>query len=62
MVAKMLRPDRVDDEHDRRDLEREAEALAELAHPVLLRGFGAVLDGPTRTCWWSTSRVRPCAG
>ena len=46
MVAKVLRPDRVDDEHDRRDLEREAEALAELAHPVLLRGFGAVLDGP----------------
>lgn len=46
MVAKVLRPDRVDDEHDRRDLEREAEALAKLAHPVLLRGFGAVLDGP----------------
>ena len=46
MVAKLLRPDRVDDESALRDLRREAEALAELAHPVLLRGFGAVLDGP----------------
>jgi eukaryotic-like serine/threonine-protein kinase len=45
MVAKVLRPDRVDDEKSVRDLRREAEALEELAHPVLLRGFGAVLDG-----------------
>jgi eukaryotic-like serine/threonine-protein kinase len=43
MVAKMLRPNRLD---DLRDLRREAEALDELAHPVLLRGFGAVLEGP----------------
>jgi eukaryotic-like serine/threonine-protein kinase len=46
MVAKLLRPDRVDDEKAQRDLKREAEALAALSHPVLLRGFGAVLDGP----------------
>ncbi len=45
MVAKLLRPDLVDDERARRHLEREAEALERLAHPVLLRGFGAVLDG-----------------
>ena len=29
----------------RRDLEREAALLARLAHPVVVRGFGAVLDG-----------------
>lgn len=29
-----------------RALEREAELLLRLAHPVLLRGFGAVVDGP----------------
>jgi len=45
MVAKVLRPDRVEDEGALQDLRREAEALEELAHPVLLRGFGAVLDG-----------------
>jgi eukaryotic-like serine/threonine-protein kinase len=45
MVAKLLRPDRVDDKAALRGLEREAEALARLAHPVLLRGFDAVLDG-----------------
>src|SRR3954469_14751647 len=46
MVAKLLRPDEVEDEHALRALRREAEALDRLAHPVLLRGFGAVLDGP----------------
>jgi eukaryotic-like serine/threonine-protein kinase len=46
MVAKLLRPDRVDDDKALRALEREAEALDSLAHPVLLRGFGAVLTGP----------------
>ena len=44
-VAKLLRPDRVDDRSARRALEREADALARLAHPVLLRGFDARLDG-----------------
>jgi eukaryotic-like serine/threonine-protein kinase len=45
MVAKLLRPDRVDDEKARQALEREVEALERLSHPVLLRSFGAVLDG-----------------
>jgi serine/threonine protein kinase len=45
MVAKLLRPDRVEAEPALRALEREAEALGRLAHPVLLRGFDAVLDG-----------------
>jgi eukaryotic-like serine/threonine-protein kinase len=45
MVAKLLRPDLVDDERALRDLEREADALERLSHPVLLRGFDADLDG-----------------
>jgi serine/threonine protein kinase len=45
-VAKVLRPDRAADEKALRDLGREAEALAALAHPMLVRGFDAVLDGP----------------
>ncbi|MGH8868094.1 MAG: serine/threonine-protein kinase [Actinomycetes bacterium] len=46
VVAKMLRPDQVHDRSGRRGLAREADALARLAHPVLPRGFAAVLDGP----------------
>jgi eukaryotic-like serine/threonine-protein kinase len=46
MVAKLLRPDRIDHERSRLELRREADALGELSHPVLLRGFDAVLDGP----------------
>jgi eukaryotic-like serine/threonine-protein kinase len=46
MVAKLLRPDQVDDERALRELREEAELLGRLAHPVLLRGFDAVLDGP----------------
>ncbi len=45
-VAKVLRPDQASDEKARRDLAREAEALGALAHPMLVRGFDAVLDGP----------------
>lgn len=45
-VAKVLRPSRVDEEKSRRDLALEAEALAALAHPMLVRGFDAVPDGP----------------
>jgi serine/threonine protein kinase len=45
MVAKVLRPAVAGDERARRDLEREAEALAALSHPVILRGFDAALDG-----------------
>ena len=46
MVAKLLRPDQVDDERALRELVREAEILDRLAHPVLVRGFDAVLGGP----------------
>jgi serine/threonine protein kinase len=46
MVAKMIRPDQVEDESALRGLRREAEALEALAHPVVLRGFDAVLDPP----------------
>lgn len=45
-VAKVLRPDRVEDERAVRALRREAELLQRLAHPILVRGFDAVLDGP----------------
>lgn len=45
-VAKLLRPQLVSDERALRDLRLEAEALERLAHPVIVRGFGAVLDGP----------------
>lgn len=45
-VAKILRPDRAGEEKARRDLGREAEALAALAHPMLVRGFDAVVEGP----------------
>jgi eukaryotic-like serine/threonine-protein kinase len=46
VVAKVLRPDQAEDDKALRDLSREAEMLARLAHPVIVRGFGAVLDGP----------------
>ena len=45
-VAKLLRPDQVTDERALAELREEADALAALAHPVLVRGFGAVLEGP----------------
>ena len=46
VVAKLLRPELVADPRALRELRREAEVLARLAHPGLLRGFGAVLEGP----------------
>jgi eukaryotic-like serine/threonine-protein kinase len=45
-VAKLLRPDQTENEKALRDLEREVEVLSGLAHPVLIRHFDAVLDGP----------------
>jgi serine/threonine protein kinase len=46
LVAKVLRPDQAEDPLAQRDLAREAEWLARLGHPVLVRGFDAVLEGP----------------
>jgi len=45
-VAKLLRPDQVDDADSLDDMKGEAEVLAQLAHPGLVRCFEAVLDGP----------------
>jgi serine/threonine protein kinase len=45
VVAKILRPHRVEDQAARRQLAAEAGAYAALQHPVLPRSFGAVLDG-----------------
>ena len=61
-VAKVLRPHVAGDEDARRDLALEAEALAALSHPVLLRGFDAVSTARCRTCSSSTSRARRCGG
>ena len=46
MVAKLIRPDQAEEGLALRALRREAEALHALAHPVILRGFDAVLDPP----------------
>ena len=45
-VAKVLRPDQAESERALRELAREAEVLERLGHPVLVRGFDAVLEGP----------------
>jgi len=45
LVAKLLRPDQAADAGALGDLRREADALAQLAHPVVVRGFDAVLSG-----------------
>jgi eukaryotic-like serine/threonine-protein kinase len=46
MVAKILRPDLVEEEYALRGLRREMEALESLSHPVLLRAFDAHIEGP----------------
>jgi serine/threonine protein kinase len=45
-VAKVVRPDQVEDEHTMRGLRREAELALRLAHPVVVRAFDAVLEPP----------------
>jgi serine/threonine protein kinase len=59
LVAKVLRPDQASDAAGLRDLGREAQALARLSHPAIVRGYDAVpesafphlliehLEGPT---------------
>jgi serine/threonine protein kinase len=46
VVAKLLRPDQVGDPAARRVLRAEADMLARLAHPLLVRSFGGEPDGP----------------
>jgi serine/threonine protein kinase len=46
MVAKVVRPNMLEDPGTMRGLEREADALLRLAHPGLIRGFDAVLEPP----------------
>lgn len=45
LVAKVLRPDQAQVAAARADLEHEAALLERLAHPVVVRGFGAAVDG-----------------
>jgi serine/threonine protein kinase len=45
VVAKLLRPHVVEDPNARAAITAEAMALETLEHPVLVRSFGAVLDG-----------------
>ena len=46
VVVKVVRPDQVDRSSVLRGLDREVRMLKRLNHPVLLRSFDAVLDGP----------------
>ncbi len=46
LVAKVMRPAYVEDASSLRGLEREAKVVASLDHPLIVRGFGAVLEGP----------------
>jgi serine/threonine protein kinase len=45
VVAKLLRPNLVDDPRATAAMAREADALKQLAHPSIVRCFGAVLEG-----------------
>lgn len=45
VVAKMLRPHLVEDAGALKGLSTEADTLARLSHPVIVRGFGSVLEG-----------------
>lgn len=46
LVAKVLRPDQAASPAAKADLRHEAEVLARLGHPVVVRGFDASVDGP----------------
>ena len=46
VVVKVIRPHLVEDRHALKGLAAEVQMLERLQHPVLLRSFGAVLEGP----------------
>jgi eukaryotic-like serine/threonine-protein kinase len=46
VVVKVVRPHLADDERALRGLAAEVALVERLRHPVIVRGFGAVLDGP----------------
>jgi serine/threonine protein kinase len=46
LVAKVLRPDQAEDPVALRELVREGDLLARVAHPVVVRGFGTAAGGP----------------
>ena len=46
LVAKIIRPDLVEDPDSLEDLADEAEVLGALDHPMVIRGFDAVAEGP----------------
>lgn len=46
VAVKIVRPDRVADEGSLRGLRGEVDVLGHLSHPVIVRAFGAVTDGP----------------
>jgi eukaryotic-like serine/threonine-protein kinase len=46
VALKVVRPNLVEDEHSLRGLAAEADLVERLRHPVIVRGFDAVLDGP----------------
>jgi eukaryotic-like serine/threonine-protein kinase len=45
VVVKVVRPDQVEDRAALSGLAREARMVAQLQHPVVVRGFGGVLEG-----------------
>ncbi|MEO8092807.1 MAG: serine/threonine-protein kinase [bacterium] len=45
-IAKVIRPDQAEGERALRELGEEAELLERLAHPVIVRGFDALIEGP----------------
>ena len=46
MVAKAVRPDRVEEARAAKDLRREGDALAALGHPMIVRGYEVAPDPP----------------
>ena len=46
VVVKVVRPDQANDPKAAADLRREVDLLDALSHPMLVRSFGVVVDGP----------------